>query len=380
MRYVEAEGLLAERGAQPDERGARARGSCRLRRELERRLKNDPEMSGRCSTRSGPAYRPAGAASAVLARGAIMFLAPPRAPTFSMLRPVRVGKPGSVFSPCRDMRRAIRSFACVVGLSAKRRVPPSRLPRTASLPRSHVVPVAPPLTAAGWRTLPVFHEPSRSPSPPGRPAGNRSALAEVRRHRRPGGRDGAGSEHHDRRRRREHRLVPRRGRFRFRRGAESATVPAGGDGVLDRVDAFLPGTTQIAWKPFRPEPRQAHRRPAAGPVVQDAATGHGPPGALPDGATIAFANANGLATIAAAGGDPGGATTRRGQPAVLARLHGRVVHSPGMSCARLPRVDGGQAQVLLSAGFVPWTGSTARTSPRPASPLLSCAAARRPQA
>ena len=259
------------------------------------------------------------------------------------------------------MRRAIRSFACVVGLSAMLCAPAVAAPangQLAAVADGRLVALNP--DGSGLRTLPVQDSQSITELA-WSPGGNRLAFVRL-------GNIGV--------------LELATGRvlsittegadanigwssdgtkIGFRRGLLTMTVPAaGGDAVLYGLD-LLPGTTQIAWKPFLQSPAIVIGDLLLVPLFKTPPLVMGAPAWSPDGATIAFANANGLATIAAAGGDPVPVVTTgpvgppRWAPDSLA-----LVYSAGTEL-RTVALDGGQAQVLLTApgiGPVDWQHCT----------------------
>ena len=122
-------------------------------------------------------------------------------------------------------------------------------------------------------------------------------------------------------------------RIGFRRGLTTLTVPSAG-GAPPQLHSLVlaPETTQIAWRPdlggVASVVAGLLALPGAPRVV-------GAPAYAPDGSRLAFANAGGLSTIPAAGGDAVAVTTAPAEVAALGagRLRARVSRRAA-SCAR----------------------------------------------
>jgi Bacterial Ig domain/Dipeptidyl peptidase IV (DPP IV) N-terminal region/WD40-like Beta Propeller Repeat len=250
------------------------------------------------------------------------------------------------------MRRAIRLFACLVGLSAMLCAPAVAAPangQLAAVADGRLVTLNP--DGSGLRTLPVS-DPESITELSWSPGGNRLAFVrsgnigvlelatgQVLSLTTEGADANIGWSSDGM-------------QIGFRRGLFAMTVPAaGGDAQL--LPLTLPaGTTQIAWKPNLQEPAMVVGDLLLIPLFKTPPPVMGAPAWSPDGATIAFANAGGLATIAAAGGELAPVVTTgpvgppRWAPDSLALLY-----SAGTEL-RTVALAGGSPQVVLTASGV----------------------------
>ena len=249
------------------------------------------------------------------------------------------------------MRRAIRLFACLVGLSAMLCAPAVAAPangQLAAVADDRLVALNP--DGSGLRTLPV-PDPQSITELAWSPGGNRLAFVKA----------GDISV-----------LELATGRvlslttegtdanigwssdgtqIGFRRGPVTMTVPAAGGDALPYGLALLEGITQIAWKPNLQGLAMVVDDLLLVPLFKTPPLVIGAPAWSPDGATIAFAKLDGLATIAAAGGDSAPVTTGSVGPPRWAPDSRALVYSAGTEL-RTVALDGGAPQVVLSAPAV----------------------------
>ncbi len=133
----------------------------------------------------------------------------------------------------------------------------------------------------------------------------------------------------------------------FRRGPATMTVPAAGGEALPYGLALPEGITQIAWEPNLQGLAMVVGDLLLVPLFKTPPLVIGAPAWSPDGATIAFANADGLATIAAAGGDSAPVTTGPVGPPRWSPDSRALVYSAGTEL-RTVALDGGAPQVVLT--------------------------------
>jgi hypothetical protein len=259
------------------------------------------------------------------------------------------------------MRRAIRLFACLVGLSAMLCAPAVAAPangQLAAVADGRLVALNP--DGSGLRTLPVS-DPESITELAWSPGGNR--LAFIR-----SGNIGV--------------LELATGRvlsitsegadsnigwssdglqIGFRRRLFAMTVPAaGGDAQLFPL-TLQAGTTQIAWKPNLQGLAMVVGDLLLVPLFKTPPLVIGVPAWSPDGTTIAFAQLDGLATIAAAGGElTPVVTTEPVGPPRWAPDSRALLYSAGTEL-RTVALDGGPSQVVLTApgvGAADWQHCT----------------------
>jgi hypothetical protein len=258
------------------------------------------------------------------------------------------------------MRRAIRSFACVVGLSAMLCAPavaPGANGQLAAVADGRLVALNP--DGSGLRTLPVADAQSITELA-WSSGGNRLAflragdigVLELATGRVLTLTSGAGDANIG--------WSSDGTRIGFRRGLQTMTVPAAGGEAQPYGLALLWGVTQVAWKPNLQSPAIVVGDVLLVPLFKTPPLVMGPPAWSPDGAAIAFATLDGLATIAAAGGELMTVATGPVGPPRWAPDSRALLYSAGTEL-RTVSLDGGQPQVVLTApgvGAVDWQHCT----------------------
>ena len=334
--HVEAEGTLSERRRRNLMNEVLGIATMRLRRALEATLRDDPEVQELLDEVVARRLDPASAASAVLARGAIdpgAAARPDVAQPYPMtIRPVRVaiGDRRALESRHAEGDRCVRLRR---GLCAALSAPALAAPRTASSRRSS--------TAAWSRSTPTAAGCARCRVTDAgeitglawSPDGNRLAFVARRADRRLRRSPPGAARRRDRRRRATRTRAGRRTARGSGSGAgwRRSTVPRppAGDAAAAALARRSAATTQIAWAPDLS---------GVAAVVAGAARccpGRAAPASSArrrgrrTASRIAFADADGLSTIPAAGGEPD-ARSRRA-PAASPRW------SPDGARARLSR-------------------------------------------
>jgi hypothetical protein len=259
------------------------------------------------------------------------------------------------------MRRAIRSFACAVGVSAALCAPAVAAPangQLAAVADGRLVALN--SDGSGRRTLAVA-DPDQIAELAWSPGGNRLAFVkageigvlELATGRvisvTTGGGDANPGWSLD------------GTRIGFRRGLLTMTVAATGGNSQVNGLALLDGTTQIAWAPDLKSTAVVVAGVLALPLLKTPPAVTGAPAWSPDGGAIAFANGEGLSTLAVTDGAVAPVATGMAEAPRWSPDSRSLVYTAG-SELRIAAVTGGQSQVVLTAttlGAADWQPCTA---------------------
>jgi hypothetical protein len=251
------------------------------------------------------------------------------------------------------MRRAIRSFACVAGLSAMLCAPAVAAPangQLAAVADGRLVALNP--DGSGLRALPVS-DPQLITELAWSPGGNRLAFVkagdigvlELATGRIVNVTSGAGDANLG--------WSSDGTKLGFRRGLLTLTALAAG-GTPPELSGLvlLDGTTQIAWAPNLRGPAVVIAGVLVLPVFKTPPVVLGAPAWSPDGTAIAFADGEGLATIPSAGGDIAPVTTGAGLEGPRWSPDSRsLVYSAGTELRTVALAEQ-QPHVVLAAGRI----------------------------
>ena len=158
-------------------------------------------------------------------------------------------------------------------------------------------------------------------------------------------------------------------RIGFRRGLATFTVPAAG-GAPPQLHSFVlaPETTQIAWRPDLGGLTSVIGGLLALPGVLPPPVVAGAPAYAPDGSRIAFANAGGVSTIPAAGGDAVAVTSAAGESPRWSPDGAELVYLAGGQLRTVALAGGAEPQTVPVAG----RATAADWQPCVAGVTLSC--------
>jgi dipeptidyl aminopeptidase/acylaminoacyl peptidase len=250
------------------------------------------------------------------------------------------------------MRRAIYSFACVVGLSAMLCAPAVAAPangQLAAVADGRLVALNP--DGSGLRTLPVPDAQSITELA-WSPGGNRIAFAragdigvlELATGRVLSLTSGAGDANLG--------WSSDGTKVGFRRGLQTMTVLAAGGTAPEPVGLLLQGDPlQIAWGPNLQGPAVVVAGLLVLPLFKTPPLVVGAPAWSLDGSALAYATGDGLATIAVAGGDAVPVTTGPAEAPHWSPDSRSLLYSTGSELRTVP-LAGGPSQTVLSASRV----------------------------